>query len=171
MYGSTHASLLFSARRGNRTVHHVRFARYFFHLATTRTFRVAEIAPGVSASLIISACSCWCRFPLPVAGLALSLRPTYRTSRRVSSSRGCMDSRSTCHVPRNMGPWHVLQRLYGLAQHVPRTHIPRLLLRPHHLRRRTVPGQQVASLVGGEWVELLHAKQRHVVRLALLARG
>src|ERR1017187_2415537 len=74
------------------------------------------------------------------------------------------------HVP-HLAPRLIEQRLYGLAQHVPRTHIPRLLLRPHHLRRRTVPGQQVASLVGGEWVELLHAKQRHVVRLALLARG
>ena len=61
---------------------------YFFLRATTLTLRVCEIAPGVSASLMISACSCWCRFPLPVAGLALSDRPTYRTSRRVSSSRG-----------------------------------------------------------------------------------
>ena len=31
---------------------------YFFLLATTLTFRVCEIAPTVSASLIISACSC-----------------------------------------------------------------------------------------------------------------
>src|ERR1019366_8420088 len=72
---------------------------YFFLLATTLTLRVCEIAPGVSASLMISACSCWCRFPLPVAGLALSDRPTYRTSRRVSSSRGWMYSRTPCHAP------------------------------------------------------------------------
>src|ERR1035437_3870336 len=52
---------------------------YFFRRATTRTLRVCEIAPAVSASLMISACSCWCRFPDPVAGLALSDRPTYRT--------------------------------------------------------------------------------------------
>src|ERR1039457_5073957 len=74
-------------------------SNYFFRLATTLTFRVCEIPPGVSASLIISACSCWCRFPDPVAGLALSDRPTYRTSRRVSSSRGWMYSRRTSHGP------------------------------------------------------------------------
>src|ERR1017187_4704796 len=71
--------------------------------------------PGVSASLMISACSCWWRFPLPVAGLAFSDLPTYRTSLRVSSSGG----------------------LSALAQKSPRTHIPRFLLRPHGLRRRT----------------------------------
>ena len=48
---------------------------YFFLRATTRTRLVCEIAPGVSASLTISACSCWWRLPLPVAGLADSGRP------------------------------------------------------------------------------------------------
>ena len=73
-----------SDRRSMRDVLHSRHASrrhtqqypYFFRRATTRTFRVCEIAPGVSASLMISACSCWCRLPEPVAGLALSARPT-----------------------------------------------------------------------------------------------
>src|ERR1035438_6581216 len=42
------------------------------------------------------------------------------------------------HVP-HFAPRLVEQGLNALAQDVPRTHIPRLLLRPHHLRRRTVP--------------------------------
>ena len=49
---------------------------YFFRRATSRTRRVCEIAPGVSASLRISAASCWCRLAEPEAGLALSGRPT-----------------------------------------------------------------------------------------------
>ena len=49
---------------------------YFFRRATTRTRLVCEMAPGVRASLTISACSCWWRLPEPPAGLALSGRPT-----------------------------------------------------------------------------------------------
>src|ERR1035438_1506080 len=74
------------------------------------------------------------------------------------------------HVP-HFAPRLVEQGLYVLAHDTPRTHIPRLLLRPDHLRRRTIPRQKVARLVGGERIELLHAEQRHVVRLAFLARG
>jgi hypothetical protein len=48
----------------------------YFLRAIRRTLRVCEIAPGVRASLTISACSCWWRLPEPVAGLALSGRPT-----------------------------------------------------------------------------------------------
>src|ERR1019366_3111713 len=84
---------MYGSRRAKRSL------PYFFRRATTRTFRVCEIAPTVSASLIISACSCWCRLPDPVAGLALSDRPTYRNSRRVSFSSGCMYSRTTRHAP------------------------------------------------------------------------
>ncbi len=49
---------------------------YFLRRATSRTRRVCEIAPGVSASFRISANSCWCRLADPVAGLALSGLPT-----------------------------------------------------------------------------------------------
>jgi hypothetical protein len=48
---------------------------YFFRF-TTRIRLVVETAPGVSASSMIAACSSWCRLPEPVAGLALSGRPT-----------------------------------------------------------------------------------------------
>jgi hypothetical protein len=49
---------------------------YRLRRATTRTRLVWDMAPGVKASLTISACSCWWRLPLPVAGLADSGRPT-----------------------------------------------------------------------------------------------
>ena len=51
-------------------------ARCYFFRRTTRIRVVAETAPGVRASSTMAACSCWCRLPDPVAGLALSGRPT-----------------------------------------------------------------------------------------------
>src|ERR1035437_700605 len=74
------------------------------------------------------------------------------------------------HVP-HFAPRLVEQGLNALAQKSPRTHIARFLLRPHDLRRWTVTRQQIARLPGGKRVELFHAQQCDVVRLALLARG
>ena len=50
--------------------------RYFFLFATSLTLLVCDNGPGVSASSMISCCSCWWRLPEPVAGLADSARPT-----------------------------------------------------------------------------------------------
>jgi hypothetical protein len=72
---------------------------YFFRRATRRTLPVCEMAPGVSASFTISACSCWWRLPDPVAGLALSGRPTYRTSRPEAAASGC-----NCSFMNGQGP-------------------------------------------------------------------